>query len=152
MIKLTTFSILIALASAFALWRTYIGLKRDRIGIRVAVAWVVIWTAMGFFVLFPHLLEAAMRIAQMENRLFFIALVGLLILFGFVSIHSSQLERTRRVLSRSVQEAALVESRLTNRVAALERQLGRPNESTAEAGRNVGKEDPDQRDRTGQEL
>ena len=106
--KLTTITIVIVIIALFGIVRILMRLSKDKIKIRAALVWLVIWSGVGFFSLFPTLLNGAMNLLQMENRLFFITLVGLLILFALVFGLTSELERTNWRVAKLVRENALL--------------------------------------------
>ncbi|MDY6986978.1 MAG: DUF2304 domain-containing protein [Thermodesulfobacteriota bacterium] len=106
--KISTFSILIASLSMMAIWIVLTRLKKDRVGIRSAATWTVLWFGIGFFCLFPGLLDAAMRFAQMKNRMFFILVSAVFVLFALVFNLASRMDRMQRDISRLIQEIALL--------------------------------------------
>ncbi len=84
----------------------------DRTSIRTTVLWTTLWIGIAVFGLYPALLDHIMAAIQMESRTFFIAVVGLAILY--------------RLQFRSTQERDLLErrvGRLTQEVALLRYQL-----------------------------
>ena len=106
--KISTITILIALASAFAIWRTLRQLGRDNVSIRFALIWCAMWLAIGVGSLFPVLVDHLARLAMMKNYLFFTSFIAIFILFALVFELSSRLERTQRNLARIVQELAIM--------------------------------------------
>jgi hypothetical protein len=95
--------------------RTIWRVKRETIGIRSATVWLIMWGGIGFFSLFPGLLNAAMRVAQMENRMFFILILSIFILFALSFGLSSRLEKMQRDLAKVIQELAMLNYKLENR-------------------------------------
>ncbi len=106
--KITTITIIFALVAVAEIVRTVIRVKREAIGIRSALVWLLMWAGIGFFSLFPGLLNAAMHLAQMENRMFFIMVVSLFILFAIIFNLNSRLDKIQRNVSKLVQEIAIL--------------------------------------------
>src|SRR6056297_1508117 len=110
--KLTPFGILFAVIATLAIIYVLQRLRRDAIGIRAAVTWLLLWLAIGFFSLFPTFLDTMMQLAQMENRVLFILLTAVLILFALVFNLSSRLDHQQRDIARLVQELSILNARL----------------------------------------
>ncbi len=66
------------------------------------------WSAVGYFALFPSHLDSGLALAQMENRMFFITVIGLFVLFTRVFGQETQIERLHREVAHLVQELALM--------------------------------------------
>jgi hypothetical protein len=111
--KLTTITLLIALISVLEIARTLRRTRQDQLGVRPAVIWMGLWVGIGFFALFPDLLQTAVSLAQMENRPFFITVVGLLVLFTLVFDQVTTTEKIRRDMARLAQDNALLRARQT---------------------------------------
>ena len=122
--KLTITTIIIALAAALSIGRILYNVKREALGIRAAMVWLFIWFCIGFFALFPELLNMAMRIAQMESRMFFILLLAVFILFAIVFNITSRLEHMQRDLAKLVRETSLINLRIENVEKRLENSKG----------------------------
>lgn len=110
--KITPVTLLFVFSSIIALYYTVGRLKKDTIGIRSAVIWFLLWLFIGFFSLFPKLLNAAMRIAQMENRMFFILITAVFILFALAFNLSSRIDHLQRNISRLIQEISILNAKL----------------------------------------
>ena len=108
MIKITSITILFAVVSTVSVWYTILRIRRDTIGIRSALIWILMWLGIGFFSMFPHLLNPLMRLTQMQNRMFFILIAAVFMLFALVFNLSSKLEKMQRTSSRLIQEMALL--------------------------------------------
>ena len=108
MIKITSITILFAAVSTISVWYTILRIRRDTIGIRSALIWISMWLGIGFFSMFPHLLNPLMRLTQMQNRMFFILIAAVFMLFALVFNLSSKLEKMQRTSSRLIQEMALL--------------------------------------------
>jgi len=117
-VKVATISVIIMLVALLEIARTIRRASHDRMGIRVAAVWIVLWAAAGFFALFPDLLGQAVSLAQMGDRTFFITVVGLLVLFTIVFDHVEKLEVLRRDMARLVQENALLRARVDGDVVS----------------------------------
>jgi hypothetical protein len=82
-------------------------MKRETIGLRSSLVWILLWSSIGFFSLFPDLLNWATRLAQMEFRIFFVLLVAIFVLFALVFNLSTKLDQMQRNWEKLVQELAL---------------------------------------------
>jgi hypothetical protein len=145
-VKLTTISILIALVALFEIGRTVSRVKRDRIGIRSALLWACMWSGIGYFAMFPSHLDRGLELAQMENRMFFITVLALLVLFTLVFSQASQIERLKQDVAHMVQELALTRARIdpdqprTRRSGPDDESPGAPTPPTAAAIPKAGPE------------
>ena len=110
--KITTLTILFFVVSCFAVWRILLNLKRESIGIRSALIWIIVWLSIGVFGIFPNLLNYAMRAAQMESRIFFILVIAVFILFALVFNLVSRIDTMQRNLSKLVQEISFINAKL----------------------------------------
>ena len=106
--KITFFGILFFMASILAVIRIFFHIRHDTIGLRSAIIWIALSIGIGFFALFPKLLDNAMRIAQMENRMFFILILAVFILFALVFNLASQLYKAERGIAKLVREISLL--------------------------------------------
>ena len=106
--KITTITILFALIAIIETWRTFYRLKKDLIGLRSALVWVLMWLAIFVFSLFPQLLDQLMRVAQMQNRMFFLLVIAVFILYALVFNLTSRLDNMRRDLSKAIQALSLL--------------------------------------------
>ena len=109
--KLTLMTLAILAVALFEIFRTIRRLQRDRMGIRSAVIWLSMWTGIGLFSLFPDLLNTVMRLGQMENRIDFLVLVAVVVLFTLVYGLTARIEQLQRDVSRAMQELALTNYR-----------------------------------------
>jgi len=110
--KITAATIILASVSLLAIYISYLRIKSDTIGIRSAVVWVLLWISIGFFSIFPGLLDAAMSIVQMESRMFFILIFSVFILFALLFNLSSRVDAMQRNIAKLIQEIALLNSQL----------------------------------------
>ena len=106
---LTTITILFVAIAVFELCRTLYRLKKDSIGIRSALVWTIMWLAILVFSIFPSLLDNLMYVAQMQNRIFFLLIVAVFILYAIVFNLSTRLDEMRRDLSKTVQRLGLLD-------------------------------------------
>ena len=106
--KVSTTTIIFACISIAAILYIIRMAKDDRLGIRSAVLWFLLWLGIGFFSLFPEMLNALMKLAQMENRMFFIPLMAIFVLFLVVFNLSSRMDSMHRTVSTLAKEIALL--------------------------------------------
>ncbi len=106
--KTSTYSIFFAVLSIIAIYLILTRLKKDNMGIRSALIWMILWFGIGFFSLFPELLNMAMRFAQMENRMFFILVSAVFILFALVFNLNARMDKMQRDIARLVQELSIL--------------------------------------------
>ena len=106
--KITSITIFFALVACLSIWRILSNIKGERIGIRSGMVWVGLWLCIGFFALFPDLLDKLMVIAQMENRMFFLLVVAVFILFALLFNVVSRIDRMQRNISKIVREIAII--------------------------------------------
>lgn len=110
--KITSITLFFTLFSVVAIIFTFKSLKKDTIGIRSALIWFLLWTGIGFFSLFPFLLDSIMHLTQMKNRMFFILISAVFILFAILFNLSSKLDKMQRDSARLVQEIAILQNRI----------------------------------------
>jgi hypothetical protein len=109
--KLTVVTLFFA---GFSLCMIYViarRIKQEKIGIRSAMVWFFLWICIGFFSLFPGLLDWAARLAQMESRIIFVLLFAVFVLFAFMFNVTTRLEKMQRNVEKLSQEIALVNFR-----------------------------------------
>ncbi len=105
--KITSITLIFTLLSVLAIFLTLKSLKKDLMGIRSALVWLFLWIGIGFFSLFPSLLNSMMYFAQMESRMFFILVIAVFILFALNFNLSSKMEKMERNIARLIQEMAI---------------------------------------------
>ena len=113
--KLTTITIFFSFLSLLAILYTLNSLKKETMGIRSAIVWLLLWAGIGFFILFPSLLNSAMRLAQMESRMFFILIVSVFILFALLFNMNSKFDKAQRSLSKLAQEMAILNYKIESK-------------------------------------
>ena len=70
--------------------------------------WLFIWFVIGFFALFPFLLDRLMRFANMGNRLFFLTTGAILLLYIIIFYITSNMAKMNKKISDLVQEIAIL--------------------------------------------
>lgn len=110
--KITTASILFALVALVQVVRILLQVRQDRLGIRSGLIWVLMWGGVGIGSLFPSIMDLLMRFAMMENRMFFILIIAVFVLFALVFDLVSRIEKSERNIAKLVQEIALLRFRL----------------------------------------
>lgn len=110
--KITTASILFALVALVQVVRIVLQVRKDRLGIRSGLIWVLMWGGVGIGSLFPSIMDLLMRFAMMENRMFFILIIAVFVLFALVFDLVSRIEKSERNIAKLVQEIALLRFRL----------------------------------------
>lgn len=107
--KLTTVGIFFLIVACIFIWRILSGIKKDTVGIRSAITWIIIWFGIGFFSIFPEILELVMKIAQMKNRILFILLFGVFVLFAFIFHIDSRLDKIRQEIAKLTRASAILD-------------------------------------------
>lgn len=110
--KITTTTIIFLGVSCFQIGWTLLQLKKEIIGIRSGLVWIIIWVAIGFGSIFPSTVDIFMKFAMMENRMFFILILSVFVLFAIVFNTVSKVERNERNTAKIVQEIALIRYQL----------------------------------------
>lgn len=90
-------------------------IKNETIGFRSALIWILLWLGIGFFSLFPGLLNWFTQLAQMEVRIFFILVIAVFILFALVFSLHTKIDRMQRNLEKLAQEIALINYKITKK-------------------------------------
>jgi hypothetical protein len=114
--KITSITLIFTLLSVLAIFFTLKSLKKDLMGIRSALVWLFLWIGIGFFSLFPSLLNSMMYFAQMESRMFFILVIAVFILFALSFNLSSKMEKMQRTASKLVQEMAIIRKQIEDKL------------------------------------
>lgn len=110
--KLTTTTILFFTFSGLQIARTLRQVKHEKIGIRSGIIWIILWASIGVGSLFPSIMDIFMRLAMMENRMFFILIIAVFILYATVFNLVSKIEKAERNVAKLVQEIALLRYQL----------------------------------------
>lgn len=106
--KITSITILFFLFSVFEIIRTFMRIKRETLSIRSALVWLAMWGGIGFFSIFPGLLDSVMHLAQMKSRIFFIIIISLFIIFTLLFSFVHRLDKMERSIAKLVQENAML--------------------------------------------
>ena len=109
--KLTTMTILISLFSCYQIAKVAFQIRTRALGLRSAFMWAILWASIGLGSLFPSTLDRFMRIAQMGDRMFFVLLLAVFVLFALVFNLASRIEKDQKDIARLVQEIALLRYR-----------------------------------------
>jgi hypothetical protein len=110
--KLTTITVFFAILSCLAIWHTLLRLKREHIGLRFALVWIIMWVVIGITSLFPSLLDYFSALAMMQSRMFFLLVVSIFVLFALVFFLMSNLEVTKRNQAKIIQTLAITNYKL----------------------------------------
>ena len=113
--KITAFTVLICLFAVISLVSLLQRVRRDVLGFRSALIWAVLWLSIAVFSVFPDLLNELMEAAEMENRLFFLLVIAVLVLSALVFNLTSRVDRLSRDVGLTVRELAIA----THRIAGL---------------------------------
>jgi hypothetical protein len=105
--KITLVTLTIACISLLEVVRTLIKFKMDRIGIRAGILWVCLWLGILFFSLFPAKLDFVFNLSSMANRLYFLFLLAIYILFILVFELHSKVETLSHRVSKLNHELAI---------------------------------------------
>ena len=99
---------IIAIFALAAIVRTVQVFRRDKLSTRLFLMWVFIWSSIGFFALFPFLLDKVMEFANMGDRLFFITTAAVLILYMIMFYVTAKQSKVNRKISKLAQEIAIL--------------------------------------------
>ncbi len=110
--KITIIGILFFLAACLAILRTVKKIQDENIGFRSGLIWILLWVGIGFFGMFPNILNAAMQFAQMGNRVLFVLVLAVLILLAIVFNQASNMENMNRNLKKLAREIAILNYKL----------------------------------------
>jgi len=113
MIKLTIASCLIAFASGGGIYFVFRLLKKDAIHLISGLFWICVFMAIAFFSVFPHFLDTMASLVMMKNRLFFLVVAAVLVLFGMQLAQTIELSRLEKKINKAIQEHAALEFRST---------------------------------------
>jgi len=94
------------------IWNTLLKLRHEKIGIRSAVIWIILWLVIGVGGIFPVVTYGLVELAQMNNSLYFIIIVAVLILFALVFNLTSQIDQLKNSMGKIVQEISLLRTSL----------------------------------------
>ncbi len=106
--KITTITLLFFIFSCLIIWRITWNFKREDIGIRSVVIWISIWTIIGISSIFPSLLDFFVKMAQMEERIYFILLIAVFFMLFQVFNMTIKLEKIKRENMSIFQEITIM--------------------------------------------
>ena len=110
--KITIISITFFIISGLSIWQICLRIKKNQIGIRSALIWIGLWAGIGFFSLFPELLDTAVRLVQMKTRILFMLLVAVFVLFALVFNYASRMDNMQRNITKLTREIATLNFKL----------------------------------------
>lgn len=105
-------SLVIALVCVVAAGMSLVYLRRGRIALKPTLFWLLLWFAIGFFALFPSVLDYFLTLAMMENRMVFLFVISIFSLFLMMYFLFAAQKKTDRTVAKLVQEVALLNFRL----------------------------------------
>jgi len=106
------FKYLILALVSLTLFRLLYLLRKERVTLLPTLFWGVLWGVIGFFTIFTRWADTLMNSLMMENRMEFILIGGLLLLYVIVYNFSLALKQIEQKLSKLVQAMALLEYEL----------------------------------------
>ncbi len=95
-------------ASVYGITKIISSYRKDDISTRIMFLWILLWSGIGVFALFPSMLDAIMKLVNMGDRLFFLTTWAILILFVIVFYVTSNISKSNRKISKLTQEIALL--------------------------------------------
>ena len=107
-------NLLICMFAISAFVQTIRSFSHRRRAIRSTILWLSIWLCIGVFGLFPHLVDLLMYSTMMTNRMYFLFVISILILYAFNFRQGSQNNDLARRLDRLTQEIAILQYQLKN--------------------------------------
>ena len=112
--KITSVTIIFFLFSCLVIWWIVRKFKKERVSIRYTILWIAIWAIIGIASIFPSGIDYFMKLAQMENRMFFILVIAAFILFDLVFVLNSKIEKMQRDNIKTLQEMAILKYIIKN--------------------------------------
>lgn len=112
--KITIAGLLIASLSLVLLCITIRGIQKDRLGIRSGLIWIILWSLIGFFSVFPEFLDTAVYIVQMKKRLIFIMFIAILILLALLFNQTNKIDYLQRNMIKLAREIAVIGYKVEN--------------------------------------
>ena len=108
-------NVLIFTFAILAFVQTIRSFSHHRRAVRSTIVWLTIWFSIGSFGLFPRLLDLLMHSTMMTNRMYFLFVISILILYAFNFRQDSQNNTLARRLDRLTQEIAILRYQLKRR-------------------------------------
>ena len=106
---------IIALLALYGICMAIRMFKRDKLTTRLLFMWLLLWFTIGFFALFPSLLDRLMHLANMGNRLFFVTVGAIVILYVILFYVTSNLSNANRKISKLVQQISILNYKLEDK-------------------------------------
>lgn len=106
--KITPITVLFFVVGCLAILRIIRNFKREEIRIRSTILWISIWLVIGIGSIFPSGMDYFMRLAQMENREFFIVLTAVFVLFALIFELNSKYEKVLKDNAKIIQEITIL--------------------------------------------
>jgi len=103
---------IIAIFAILAIVRTVQIFRRNKLSTRLLLMWLSIWFAIGFFALFPSVLDKLRKFFNMGYRPFFITTAAILLLYVIIFYVTSGMSRINRKISKLTQEIAILNYKL----------------------------------------
>jgi len=91
--------------------------RRNRLSTRIFFMWLFIWSSIGFFALFPSLVDKVMELAHMTIRMNFILMSAILLIFIIIFYISSKTAVLARKVSKLSQDIAILNYRLEEEIS-----------------------------------
>lgn len=113
--KITIIRMLVFLASCLSIWFTLRKYRENALGFRSTLVWVILFFAIAVSSIFPEVPDSVSPVVGMKNRMFFVLLVGILVLYALLFNVTSRLDKIERSMRKLVQDRAL--DRLTSESA-----------------------------------
>jgi len=111
-------SYLILVVACGAIYFTVRLFRRQRLTIGGLLVWTVLWGSMGLFAIYPAALDLIMQLVSMRERLVFL-FVGAIVLLYAVSFYvSSRVSEADRKIARLSQEIAILKYRVERGIDA----------------------------------
>jgi len=102
---------LILLLALGAIIQTIKNFRENKLTTRLLFMWLMIWTAIGFFACFPHFLDYLMKYLNFGNRLFFLTMGAILILYIIIFYLSANIAKLNQKVNKLIQEIAILKFR-----------------------------------------
>jgi len=136
--RITVIRMLVFLASCVSIWFTLRKFKENTLGFRSMLVWVILFFAIAVSSIFPEVPDSVSPIMGMKNRMFFVLLVGMLVLYALLFNVTSRLDKIERNIRKLVQDRALDD--LPSRLAGSKKVVNSAskNEVREEAARQEG--------------
>ncbi len=99
---------LITILSIIAIYFTFNLYRKNQLSTRMLFLWMVLWVSMGIFSVFPGWLDYIRAIIEMKNRLAFLFVFSIVMLFVMSFYFSSKLDMAQNKIMKLTQELSLL--------------------------------------------